>query len=248
MLDLLPPELSLNAAIGLIILSYFTSALTACVGVGGGIALISVMATFLPPAVVIPVHGMVQLGSNGGRAILMRRDVDRPMTLLFGIGAIVGVAAAAMVLVTLSAKTLQLTLGLFVLFAIWTPKLKPSNVPYPAYVVVGSVVTFCTMFVGATGPLLAAFLSPERLGRHGVVATAAICMAIQHILKVVVFGLLGFQFAPWLFVLLAMVVSGFLGTLSGRRVLNRIPERRFRAIFQTVITVLALRLIWAAFS
>ena len=102
------------------------------------------------------------------------------------------------------------------------------------------------MFVGATGPFIAAFLSPIRLGRHRVVATAASCMITQHVLKIIVFGFLGFQFSPWLFIVGMMIVSGFLGTLSGRSLLERIPEKLFGQVFRGVITLLALRLIWSA--
>ena len=48
------------------------------------------------------------------------------------------------------------------------------------------------MFVGATGLLVAAFISPEKLGRMATVSTQATCTMVQHGLKVIVFGALGF--------------------------------------------------------
>jgi hypothetical protein len=38
-------------------------------GIGGGAALLAVMASLVPPAALIPVHGVVQVGSNLGRAL-----------------------------------------------------------------------------------------------------------------------------------------------------------------------------------
>jgi hypothetical protein len=58
-MDYLPPELSVVAAAGLVVFSFFTSALTTVASVDGGIALISAMASFLPPLIVLPVHGVV---------------------------------------------------------------------------------------------------------------------------------------------------------------------------------------------
>jgi len=242
----LPPEVSPSLAIILIVVSYFTSALTAVVGVGGGIFLIGVMASFLSPAIVIPIHAAVQLGSNTGRAALMRRDIDWRIAGLFALGATLGIVVAAQLFVSLTTQTLQLLLGSFILIAIWIPKFRASNIPLKVFPAVGAVATFCTMFVGATGPFIAAFLSPIRLGRHRVVATAASCMITQHVLKIIVFGFLGFQFSPWLFIVGMMIVSGFLGTLSGRSLLERIPEKLFGQVFRGVITLLALRLIWSA--
>ena len=129
-MSLLPPEVTPGFAIVLVVLSYFTSALTAVVGVGGGIFLISVMASFLPPAIVIPIHAVVQLGSNGGRAALMRRDIDWRIAMLFAMGAIVGIVVAAKIFVALTTQTLQLLLGLFILVSIWTPKFKGFEYPH----------------------------------------------------------------------------------------------------------------------
>jgi uncharacterized membrane protein YfcA len=104
------------------------------------------------------------------------------------------------------------------------------------------------MFVGGTGPLVSAFLSPERLGREKLVATHAACMTTQHGLKGLAFGFLGFQFLPWLPVMAAMIASGFVGTLTGRRILQRLPERLFTRLFRTVLTLLGLRLLLLGFT
>lgn len=102
------------------------------------------------------------------------------------------------------------------------------------------------MFVGATGPFVASFISPDRLERHAVVATHATCMTVQHTLKVVAFGFLGFAFLPWVPLLAAMIGAGLLGTMLGRRLLDRLPHRLFSRIFKAILTLLALRLLYAA--
>jgi uncharacterized membrane protein YfcA len=72
-------------------------------------------------------------------------------------------------------------------------------------------------------------------------------MTIQHGLKGIAFGFLGFQFLPWLPVMAAMIASGFIGTLAGRRILQRLPERLFTKLFRLVLTVLGLRLLLLGF-
>jgi len=76
-MELIPPELSMLSATGLVALSFFTSMLTATIGIGGGLLILTVMVSFLPPFVVLPVHGVIQLGSNGGRMALMKSDARR---------------------------------------------------------------------------------------------------------------------------------------------------------------------------
>ena len=137
-------------------------------------------------------------------------------------------------------------LGVFILYAVWGPKLRRTRIGHRAFAVVGLVTTFLTMFVGGTGPFLAAFVNPERFGKDGTVATHGACMTFQHGFKALVFGALGFAFAPWLFLLAAMILAGFLGTLAGRAVLVRLPERTFKIIFRVALTLLALRLLYSA--
>jgi uncharacterized membrane protein YfcA len=245
---LLPDGISLLLALGFVLLTFLTSAFTAAVGVGGGVLLLAVMATFLSPALLLPVHGAVQVGTNAGRALVLARHVEPKIVALFTAGGVAGVAVGAAVFASLSMATLQLLLAGFILFSVWVPVGRAEPIPLAGYLGVGAVASFCTMFIGGTGPFLAAFLSPDRYPRHKVVATHASCMALQHLLKVAAFGWLGFAFGPWLGLVVAMIASGFLGTLVGRRILDWLPERAFRQAFRAVLTALALRLLWAALS
>ena len=70
-------------------------------------------------------------------------------------------------------------------------------------------------------------------------------MTVQHGLKIVVFGLAGFAFRRWLPLIAVMIASGFLGTVYGTRLLDRLPEESFRRWFRIGITVLALDLLVA---
>jgi uncharacterized membrane protein YfcA len=236
------------AAVGLVLLALATSALTAAAGIGGGLVLLSVMASFLPPVIVIPIHGVVQLGSNAGRAALLRGQIDRRILVPFALGSVLGIVVGAKLFVALPTPILQIILGVFVLACVWLPKLETAHIPDRAFSVVGIVGSFCTMFVGATGPFVASFITPERLPRHAVVATHAACMTVQHTLKVIAFGLLGFVVVPWLPLLAAMIGAGFLGTMLGKRLLDRLPHEVFAQAFKIILSVLALRLLYAAAS
>ncbi len=247
-MELIPPELSMLSATGLVALSFFTSMLTAAIGIGGGLLMLTVMVSFLPPIVVLPVHGVIQLGSNSGRMALMRRHVDWRIWGFFAIGSILGVILAGQVFINLSLEVLRAVLGLFVLYAVWTPKLRPSDISLKGYTLVGVGTAFITMFVGATGPLVSSFLSPEKLGRERMVATLAACMTIQHGLKGVAFGVIGFYFQPWIPIIAVMIASGFLGTLLGRRILKGLPEQLFSRLFRVVLTLLAGRLLYLAMT
>ncbi len=245
----IPAELSLWAALGLVVLSYFTSLLTASAGIGGGVILLSVLASLLPATAVIPVHGVVQLGSNAGRGFLLREFANRQVFGYFTAGAIIGAVIGGKLYLSLPGAVLQALLGVFILAMVWLPKPHKHAIANKAYSLVGLVSTFLTMFLGGTGPFVAAFLPPAHFGKQQTVATHAACMTVQHGFKVLAFGVLGFTFSHWLPLVLAMIAAGFAGTVTGRAVLMKLPEKVFAYVFKTVLTLLALRLLYhAAYS
>ncbi len=244
--QLLPAELSIWAAAGLVLLSFFTSMLTASAGIGGGVLLLSVLASLLPATAVIPVHGVVQLGSNVGRGILLREYLNKQVFVYFSAGAILGALAGGRLYLSLPGTVLQAVLGVFILAIVWLPKPHRQALSVKAYALVGLVSTFLTMFLGGTGPFVAAFLPPARFGKQATVATQATCMSVQHGFKILVFAALGFSFAPWLALLAAMIGAGFAGTVAGRAVLMKVPEKIFGMVFKTALTLLALRLLYHA--
>lgn len=242
---IVPPPLSDLAAVSLIALSFATSLMTAALGLGGGILMVAAMASVVPPAALIPVHGLVQLGSNSGRAFLFHRYIRRPIVLWFVLGAVVGVTVGAQVATRLPREVLMIVVGVFVLVTTWMPSLGRYRIPDRGFVGIGAVTAFLTMFAGATGPFLAPFLSPERLGdRYATIGTFAACMTLKHALKVTAFAAVGFVYLPWLPLVALMIVSGFLGTLVGRQIVTRMPEARFRTAFKILLTLLALRLLY----
>ena len=145
-------------------------------------------------------------------------------------------------------RWLEILLALFILWSIVAPRFATMAVAAPAYLAVGAATSFATMFLGATGPLLAIFIAPDRYGRDKTVATHAACMSFQHFIKVIAFGFLGFVLSEWLPLVLAMIASGLAGTRLGRGLLYRFPEDTFRRAFKIVLTLLALRLMYKAIA
>jgi uncharacterized protein len=240
----LPQGLGAAPAALLVVASFFTSALTAAFGVGGGLAMLALMGLFVPVAALIPVHGAVQLGSNSGRAWHQRANVRMDVAAPFIAGSIVGAVAGAFIVIQLPDAILKLVLGIFIIAVTWTRIPGIDKLGRAGLAVASAVLALTTMFVGATGPLLSSvFAQIFSNDRKALVATHGAAMTVQHGLKIVVFGLAGFAFRQWLPMVAVMIVSGFLGTVYGTKWLNRLPEKTFRKWFRIVITVLALDLL-----
>lgn len=240
--SLLPPDMTALVATALMGISFLGSFITAAFGIGGGVVVLAVLASLLPPAALIPVHGVVQVGSNSGRTLIMRSYINRSVLGVFVIGTIVGVMLGGVFVVELPPAVVQMVVGAFIL---WTIFFKPPAFLRRSAWIAGGFSSFLTMFFGATGPFVAGYIRTLGLERMHHVATHAACMTVQHGLKVVAFGILGFAFGPYVLLIAGMIAFGFLGTIVGRHVLMRINERVFKTALQTILVVLALRLIWA---
>ncbi len=232
----------------LIFSSFFTSFISAAIGLGGGVALLAIIAQILPAADIVPVHGIAQLGSNISRSTLMRKHIDFKVIGYFLIGSLLGAFAGGSLVVSIQAGLLQVVLAVFILYSTWGPKPSAKASSKYAVGIGGTVSTLLTMFVGATGPFVAALFKPQGYKREMQVATMSAGMVVQHSLKVVVFGFLGFAFQPYIPLLALIIASGFLGTLAGRHLLLKTSEKLFSILLNIVLTLLALRLLYVGFN
>ncbi len=233
----------------LCVAAYATAVLSAIVGMAGGIILLSFMLLFMDPLVAIPVHGLVQLASNGSRAFIQRAHVDWSITWRYGLLLLplgwIGIQVAYRLPPDLS----KLLIGVFVLAATWRPGwltlgTHPEETnPHLRFFALGGGVGFLSVLIGATGPLIAPFFLNLGLARQALVGTKAACQALGHTAKIILFGVAGFAYGAYavpIVLLSGMVIAG---TWTGSRVLARVDERLFAILFKTALTLVALRLI-----
>ncbi|HXI86605.1 MAG TPA: sulfite exporter TauE/SafE family protein, partial [Parvularculaceae bacterium] len=247
LLAVLTPDGVAPIAAALVVLAaFFTAALTAAFGLGGGLALLAVMSALFPAGAVIPVHGVAQLGANSSRFVFQRRNVVWTVALWFVLGGLIGTAIGARLYIGLPAPILKAAVGAFVLYTVWGPKPKGFAPGRKTFFTTGAVAAFLTMFFGATGPIAASMLGATKLDRLQIVATHAACMVAQHAMKTIAFGFLGFAYAAWGPLIFLVVFSGFLGSWAGTRLLRAMPEKQFRAGFRAVLTFFGVYLLAVA--
>lgn len=245
-LTTLPEGLSAMAFWVLMATSFVASFITVALGIGGGGLLLAMMASVVPPAALIAVHGVVQLGSNGGRAIMLWRSIRWAAVVPgFLIGSVVGSTIGGAVVIELPPSLVQIGVGAFVIYSVFA---KPPKWLSQWSWLTGAVSSFLTMFFGATGLFVANYTKSFALPRHDHVATHAALMSVQHGLKVVIFGLLGFAFGAWGLVIVALIAAVLAGTFAGRLVLNRITDHGFKRALDVILVLISLRLIWQGLS
>ena len=130
-----------------------------------------------------------------------------------------------------------------ILIITWVPLPQFRGGGAGALVLLGFYQTGLGMLAGATGPLGAAVLRHYNTGRDWLVVNTAVYMSVNHGLRALAFALLGFSFAPWLYLLLGMIVAVILGSWVGTKLRAYIPQATFQRWFKVLVSLLAVRMI-----
>lgn len=216
---------------------------------GGGLILIAVMSMVLPPPVIIPLHAVVQLISNGTRAWFGWQHIQWQYIPVFLFGAVLGALIATGLLDRIRFDHATLFIGLLILVNVWLPGLGDwLSRRRGEFFFIGLLQTLLGSLGGATGPLANSSLLRRQHSRDEIVTTAAVTVGATHVLKLFVYGLLGVSFWLWWKLLLGMCLGVTLGSWVGSQWRGKIDERKFRIVLQFLLTLLAVRMIWAALA
>lgn len=239
---LIPADLSVFAFSVLLVVSFLASFLSVVCGVGGGTLLVASMAVWMPLNVVVPVHSVIQLSSNLSRISISYRSIRWPVALGLGLGTLVGVGIGAGIVANAPAELMQIVLCVFVIYTVWGTMPKMHSPPNWLHGVVGLLTSILSMLIGATGPLVAAYVRTLKLDRFAYIGTLSFTLGLQNALKAAAFVWIGFAFAEFIPFILTLMIIGFFGTWAGRYAIGKMNEALFQNLLRVVLTLLALRL------
>jgi len=236
-------ELWQTGAIAL--LGFFTATLTGLVGLGGGAILLVAMLMFVPPAIAIPFHGMVQLAANVTRTWLYRQDIAWPLVSRFALLLIPGSALGIWLFQGLSERTIQVLIGVFVLATLYRGGIRAvaSDRPVWWFIPLGFVVGALAVTVGVVGMLIGPFMLRKDLRKEAVNGSIAAMVMLGHLVKIGAFGAVGIPLLEMLPAAALVVPSVVVGTWVGRRMLGHVSERAFVVAFKVTLAALALKLV-----
>lgn len=224
-----------------------TSFISGILGMAGGMMLLGLMLALLPLPAAMMLHGISQLAANGGRVLMLRRQVDWRVIRGYVIGAAIALATFAAARVVVGKAAALIAMGLTPFAALALPEKLHLNVERRGHpFLCGLVCLALNLTAGIAGPILDVFFVRSRMSRQAVVATKAFTQTLAHLVKIVYFGgviaVQGTDVAPWLAA--AMVALALLGTSLSRRVLERMSDTSFRQWTRwTVMTLGAMYLV-----
>ena len=240
----------------LILAAFITSSISAVIGMGGGIILLGIMAIIIPDGyMVIALHGVIQLVSNTTRTYVFKNHLNKKIIKEFFIGAILGLALSALIISILikifqvnSANEIKVDIlkpmiGCFIIWYLYIKKSRNNNL-LNTFIPVGIISGFSSIFIGATGPLIAPFYLSANISKEEIIANKAACQMISHLGKIPLFLIyFNVNYLGEYKILVPLILAVFIGTNLGKQVLSFIPENIFRKIFKITLTIIAIKLI-----
>lgn len=223
--------------------TFLAAVFNAAFSAGGALIVLAVTSTVLPVQAIVPIHSTLLIGSTVSRVLLFREHVAWALVGPFWAGALGGAVLGARIYVELPEAIIATAISIVMLVAIWLPRVSwRPRIRHPWAVVGFFHSLLSTLF--AYGALLHAVILHTDLRRRQIVATLGGCLLGMSVFKIAGYAYFGFDYRPYFGMIGVAIAISFAGTAIGKRIVDRLPEKGFRLIFQLLITVTALRLLY----
>jgi uncharacterized membrane protein YfcA len=226
------------ALIGVTIL--FSSFVSALFGMAGGMVLLGVLLVYFDVVTCMVLFSIIQLGTNGWRALHWRKFVLWPIFWWYVLGGVVAFVVMRSIAFVPDKALVYLMLGAmpFVVEALpaaMRPNIEWRGVP----VITGFFTTVIQFLAGVGGLFLDIFFQKSRLDRKTTNATKAVAQTFSHVLRGLYFGSLAgvgelsvTMWGPAIF--LAVI-----GAMLAPYVLERMTDDSFRQWTRVIIFIIA---------
>jgi uncharacterized protein len=227
-------------------------AVAAIAGFGIGSLITPVLAMRIDMKLAVAAVALPHFMGTAVRFWALRGHVDRHVLVRFGVASAVGGLAGAVLHAWAGGRVLSAVFGVLLAFAGiagvtgWAQRMR-----FRGGVAVGAGLVSSVLggLVGNQGGIRSAALLGFGLSRDAFVATATAIALIVDVARVPIYLWSEGQRLLALAPLLGWVTAGVvLGTLGGRRVLARIPEKVFRRIVGGIVLLLGLYMFWRALA
>lgn len=236
--------ISVQTLIILTLAAFFTSIIAGSIGMAGGVIFVGILASFVDITYVVPLHAALMIISNGSRIILFLKHINWRIVGFYSLGLLPGAVAGIYIFRLLPKDLIKLMMGIFILVAILVPVGKAkTGLDERVFVFVGLLAGFFGIFFGASGPITAPFYIRRGIIKEELIATKAACQALDHLVKVPLFGLIGINVLVYWDIIIYLSFAIIAGIFIGKRLVKRLSDKAFISIFKFVLIVIAVRII-----
>lgn len=217
-------------------------------GFGSSMLVMPLAGWFLPFEQALGLTAVFHVFSNAAKMLLFRQGVNRKLLLWLGVPAVIGVIIGARLTVHLNEQVLGAVLGaLLMIIGVgllakeeWRLRATRANA-----IGGGAISGFIAGVAGTGGAVRGLTLAAFALEKSAFVATSAWIDMGVDLSRSVVYASQGYITKAFLLYLPAMAIISWLGSWSGKLLLERLPQSAFRRIVLSLVVAMGLVLLWS---
>lgn len=222
----------------LVAAALLASTLAAVAGFGGAAVLLPVLVALFGVRDAIPILTVAQLIGNGSRVWLNRGELERAVLGWFTLGAIPAALAGGLLFAAAPLEALTRLLGAFLVGIVAWRRMGPRlrvRFAAPAFAGIGAAFSFLSALLGSVGPLMAPFFLAYGLVKGAYIGTEAAATVVMHVTKLVAYTGTAVLTSGGALVGLALGPSMVLGSLIGKRIVDRLPPTIFVLVVEATL-------------
>lgn len=212
-------------------------------GFGSSMLAMPLAAFFLPFDQALGLTALFHVFSNTAKIFLFRQEVSRYLLLWLGIPAVVGVLVGARLTFFMEPRSLMLALGVLLMFLASTLLLKRNwrlQANRRNALLGGLLSGSVAGLAGTGGAIRGVTLAAFDLEKMVFVSTSAWIDMGVDLSRSMVYASQGFITGSVLAHLPAMAIASIAGSWIGKRILERIPQERFKLIVLVLVLVMGV--------
>lgn len=236
-------DLTLMQGILLAAGAFGAATLAAVSGFGGAAVLLPILVAVFGVRDAIPILTVAQLIGNGSRVFFNRKELDLPVVGWFSVGAVPLAFLGGILFAKAPLPALTRLLGVFLIFIVIYRRLKPGTPYRPSlrsFAVIGGGASFLSALLGSVGPIMAPFFLSYGLLKGAYIGTEALSTVVMHVTKLVAYRKMDILSLPAISAGLMLGPIMVAGSFVGNKIVNKIPERLFIVIIESVMVIAGL--------
>ena len=225
------------------VVAFVAATLAAVTGFGGAAVLLPVLAAVFGVREAIPILTVAQLIGNGSRVWFNRREVDWRVVGWFALGAVPFAFAGGFLFARAPLSALTRLLGVFLILVVVWRRMHPGpprRPPLKSFAALGAGSAFLSALLGSVGPIMAPFFLAFGLVRGAYIGTEAMSTVVMHVVKLVAYGQGSLLSDRAVLAGLALGPIMVLGSWTGKRIVDRLPERVFVLLIELTLVAAGL--------
>lgn len=223
--------------------AFIAATLAAVTGFGGAAVLLPVLVAVFGVRDAIPILTVAQLVGNGSRAWFNRHQLDLRVVGWYSLGAVPLALAGGYLFSRAPLPALTRLLGAFLLAVVLWRRLRPRALPRPtlrSFAGIGAAASFVSALVGSVGPLMAPLFLAYGLLKGAYIGTEALATVVTHVAKLIAYGGTAVLSGDAALAGLALGPVMVAGSLVGKRIVDRLPERVFVLVIELTMVAAGL--------